>query len=486
MQICLRSFILHTLFTSLRASLLFALILSASLASAQQRLAQEGVEQRGWVEEAIYDETFIASATLSGALWSRFDETVHDQAGLEGVISARLKGAVDDETFLQLHTEFIVPLMFALNDAPTQTQQWWHGRHNAFGQLGFGDKDGAGFQLSLEGHFNHTQEPSGVGLSFAYIPTDLDEEILAITARPRFSPFGGGVADLPRERDARWHLGVPLQYRHHRVAYGSANNPIDKHSAHELSVAFDARSIGKGAIEGRVEAIKGSWRHIGVEPSGSAEPLIGLTAAQSIDRLGLELLGADLMLRADSGILWRAVFNAGFVWLINNTEDDTDALYALRLGGTVAEPQRYELSLFLKVAEPYLAPDPRATVNGSRLEVAFLVDPQWFGTGFTQRSAVDLACDFNDGLLCYDGDSHRVHLLNEAFWPIAGGDLGMLYRTHYDNRDLTDFDWTLKDNGGDWIHEVGVFWRMRIDYDALDPNEIRTLSKRPAPTPSEQ
>lgn len=432
--------------------------LSPWQASAQQRMPLEGSPVDGWLEELTTPRRFVASAWLRGSVWGRLDPSRTDQVGMEGVISARLKGGVDDYTFLQLRSELMVPLMFALSDEPTRTDQWWQGIHSLWGQLGMGGIDEAGMDIFLDARFLHAQEASSMGLSFAYGPADLGEIVLGVTGRARWGRWAQA------EGDARWHPGLPVRYQVTRQAYGS-DLPLDVRLTHEVGVALDARSVGSGLRTGRVEVAAVSVARTEVTPSGRGEAL-GLGAVSTIDRLEVRAVDADVFWReADSARVWHLRAAAGWRWLWNRDSDATASRYLLHVGGQVVEPDLYSVGLFLRVLEPELALDPRAFYQGSRVEVTGRTEPLLTGVGLQARGAFDQACA-EDVWVCVAGDAWRLTAQTEAFWALWGGEGGLLYRAHRDARSLPDVDWTLRsDPSAQWAHEVGVFWRLRLGYE---------------------
>jgi hypothetical protein len=426
-------------------------------AHSQQRMPLEGSPVDGWLEELASARRFVASAWLRGSVGGRLDPARTDQVGMEGVISARLKGGLDDYTFLRLRAELMVPLMFALAEEPTRTDQWWQGIHSLWAQAGMGGIDTTGFDVFLDGRFLHTQEASSMGLSFAYGPTDLSEVVVGLTGRARFGRWAQA------EGDARWHPGLPIHYQVKRQAYGS-DLPLDVRLTHEVGVALDARSVGNGHRTGHVEVGAVSLARTEVTPSirGTA---LGFNAVSTIDQLDAKLIDADVFWRSPSRAqVWHLRASAGWRWLWNRDSDAVVSRYTLRVGGQVIEPDLYSLGLFFRVLEPETALDPRAFYNGSRVELTARSEPLLTGIGLQTRVAFDQACG-DDAWICVAGDALRLTTQTEGFGRMWGGEGGVFYRAHRDARDMATVDWTLRsDPGAQWAHEVGVFWRMTLAY----------------------
>ncbi len=438
-------------------SFVFSLLLAHS-ASAQQRVAFEGLPADGWLSELLSSRRFVASADLRGGAWSRFDPTRDAQAGLEGVISVRLRGGVDDYTFLRLRSELIVPLMFALNDDPTRTDQWWQGIHNLWAQLGLGGPDTTGFDVFLDARFNHAQEASMMGLSFQYAPADLGEVSLGLTGRVRFARWA------ETEGEGRWHPGLPVRYRVRRQGYGS-DLPLDVRLTHEVSVGLDARSVGQGALTGQVEAIGVSAARTDITTSTNGQAQ-GMAAENTVDQLEVKVMDTDLTWRrADSAQVFSLRAAAGWLVLWNRDSDTTHQRYTLRVGGQLTSPDRYTLGLFVRALEPGIAFDPRVFYNGSRVELNARLEQGVAGFGFQQRTTFDQACE-DDTWICALGDAQRLAAQQEMFWAAWGGEGGVFYRAHHDALTIAETDWTMASNrGADWAHEAGLFWRMTLAYE---------------------
>jgi len=317
-----------------------------------------------------------------------------------------------------------------------------------------------------------------MGLPLAFAATGIDEIQAGVMVRPRFSRWyfaGDG---------SRWHAGVPIRYLYQRRAFGGFFLPADRNTTHHLSAALDVRSYGRGpGFKGSIEALRVGWRQTDVEPPGTVQendPNFALSQRVRIRALDIRVF--DTELRWGESLVFQLIAKGGLTWFwglsnVANGGDLNEGTYVLELGGSLAEPGRYEVGLFLKPSEPFLGIDPRRFHYGSRVEARVRIDPRWWGIGVDQRSVFDQACELDFGV-CLDGEAERFANITEAYVPLFGGHIGTFYRANRDVKNILEEPelgiWQLDNNsaayGGSarWAHEVGIFYRLNLRYDPVD------------------